>query len=426
MIPLASWLLLVFILFPRNEGAASNEIAAPRTVETARNQFVTERQKEITRVLRLPVDRTTEPAWIETFWAMGLLRFTPKEAEKEFARVWHSFPDRSHSFQRSALECAHTLFPKTTSFSEPIQRIATRTSHPKIFAMAALYLGQSNPNLQEEWRSRIPTRFPNWENDPILTSLHHHLTAVRPAIPEVKDLLHHDWGDRAVIFSLQRRDRRYPGRLLIRRPDGRFHRTADGALFSMPLLALAQSNLPGFLTNGNTPSGIFAVLGTGHSRNAFIGPTESLILALPHEHPPHTFFHHAGRNSQWKKEDYHQLLPPSWQNHFPIWEAWRAGQAGRFEIIAHGTTINPKFYEKELCYPLTPSLGCLTTLEFWSAETGQRTRSDQQRLVDAWKAINPDRGFAVVADIDSEKAPVSLAEIEALLKKPGEPHSPGD
>jgi len=85
--------------------------------------------------------------------------------------------------------------------------------------------------------------------------------------------------------------------------------------------------------------------------------------------------------------------------HFPsLWEVYEAGKLGLFEIIAHGTTINPTFYEKAPYFPCTPSLGCLCSPEKWN-KRGQRTKSTQQAWINTLEKerINPE--WLIVVEI---------------------------
>ncbi len=49
------------------------------------------------------------------------------------------------------------------------------------------------------------------------------------------------------------------------------------------------TNLSGYLTNGNTPEGVFSLQGFGSSDIQFIGKSPTIITALPFEIPPDKF-----------------------------------------------------------------------------------------------------------------------------------------
>jgi hypothetical protein len=105
-------------------------------------------------------------------------------------------------------------------------------------------------------------RFPQWQNDPILFCLNLDLADDTPDLPPLSDLLFNDFPVKSsVVFSIHRPDRRFPGLAIIRGADGRFVRDVKGKIFSIRQLAISNSNLPGYLTNGNTPQGIYSIQG---------------------------------------------------------------------------------------------------------------------------------------------------------------------
>lgn len=395
-----------------------SQLSAQRTTKVEREAFRSKQIQEIQQCLEQEINQSTESRWVNAFWAMGLMRYRPPDIDAVADRVLEAFEQRSHTFQRAALEWIHTLLQDRKNLLTSLRQITSRTEHPKIFAMAFWFLWRHHAAGHAP-EAMIRQRFPSDPENPIIEALLARVSADDATQrPEIATLIHHDWGHRAVVFSLQRRDRRYPGRAIIRQPDGQFMRRADGKLFSIPQLALSLSNLPGFLTNGNTPQGIFAIIGTGHSNNVFIGPTQTLTTVLPHEKAPSVFFKDTQLSDRWSRDRYADLLPSPWRDWEPFWEACRAGEAGRFDIIAHGSTIDPSYYRFEPCYPITPSLGCLTALETWSEETGTRSESAQQDLMDAWRRLGVGHGLLAVAEIDGTEAAVTALEVENLLKSP--------
>ncbi len=235
------------------------------------------------------------------------------------------------------------------------------------------------------------------------------------SLPPVEDLFGNSFEHKLVIFSIQRSNRDYPGLLIIRKPDGKFLRDESGKIFSIPQLARAITDLPGYITNGNTPEGILSIQGIDFSKNVFIGPSPNLQLVLPYEVSPQKYFHNEVTDTVWNKDFYSNLLPDSWKNYLPIYEAYYAGKAGRNEIIAHGTTIDPEFYKEKSYYPFTPSLGCLTTKELWSDVNGKIVESDQIKLMNAFNDAGVDNGYFVVVNIDDQHKPITFNEIENLI-----------
>ncbi|MEO7800797.1 MAG: hypothetical protein ABIR81_02295, partial [Ginsengibacter sp.] len=218
-----------------------------------------------------------------------------------------------------------------------------------------------------------------------------------------------------VMYSFQRKNRDYPGVVIVRNAAGQFVRDSTYNLFSVPQLARSITNLPSYITNGNTPQGIFRLNGFAVSLNTFIGPTANIQMLLPVEDSLKLFLNDTTiTDTTWTIEKYEQLLPISLKGFFPLYNSYYAGLAGRTEIIAHGTTINSEYYTGKSYYPFTPSLGCLCTKELWN---GKRVVSDQLKLVQAMLAAGGASGYCVVIELNDEQRPVSLEDIATLVSK---------
>jgi hypothetical protein len=358
--------------------------------------------------------------WEGAFWGMELARYTSERTTEAVRRGFGAFDSLSPSLQRALLEVTYALYPE--EMSDEVVEVLQTTGSEKLFAMASLYLIRADaPRYLPMVRGRMQEGFPQWQSHPILVMLAHELHG-RPRasdlrMPPIVDLLAHSFEKgKPVLFSIQREDRRFPGIAVLRDQDGKFVRRKDGEYFWISQLALSSSNLPGYLTNGNTPEGILSFQGFDISENRFIGPTENIQLVLPGEVPPQGFFHNSSlSDSIWTKELYRQLLPSSWKDYLPIWETFYSGAAGRTEIIAHGTTIDPSFYQGQPFFPNTPSLGCLTALESWSEQTGENVRSDQRALVELMKEMHFDNGYSVVVNLNGERRAVMLEDVSTLL-----------
>ena len=219
-----------------------------------------------------------------------------------------------------------------------------------------------------------------------------------------------------LLISFQRMNRNFPGAVIVRDKTGHFI-YEDGKLFSVPQLARSISDLPGFVSNGNTPEGIFRMDGFDTSRSAFIGPTTNIQLTMPFEYKASHFFSDSSlADSAWTLDRYINLLPDSLKQQQSLYQSYYAGQAGRTEIIAHGTTINPAYFKNKPYYPLTPTEGCLCCREIWNEETGRLMVSDQQKLVDAVNKAGGADGYLIVINIDDKELPVEEKEIEEFLQ----------
>lgn len=367
--------------------------------------------------LKLPLAPENEIKWVTAFWAMELLGHRPAAGRQALFQVLRTFPHRFVSLQRAALEAVYTLYEN--DFTAEIKVIADSASSPKLFAMAVHHLMRQDNSKKnrEALFALMARRFPGRQSDPILRSLE--LDFRQPASerlrlrPAMLDLFRHG-GERGktTIYSIQRRNRDYAGLTIVKKPDQTFLRNADGNLFAIPHFTRSLSGLPGYLTNGNTPQGIFSLQSIEAAGSVFIGPTPALNLTLPFESSVQEYFHDKSLpDTTWTLEKYCALLPFSWRNYEPIQEAFYAGQAGRTEIIAHGTTIDPEYYRDKIYYPYTPSLGCLTALELWSRQDGRQLISDQLALIRAFKAAGSQAGYVIVVEKDDKPSPVTLQEI---------------
>jgi hypothetical protein len=216
-----------------------------------------------------------------------------------------------------------------------------------------------------------------------------------------------------VMYSFQRKNRDYPGMVLIRNAEGNFVKDSSGNIFHLPQLARSISNLPGYFQNGNTPQGIFKMYGFAVSMSNFIGPTANVQMGMPVELTIQKFFDDSTiLDSAWTMDWYQKLIPKKLRNYLPLYGSYYAGLAGRSEIIAHGTTIDPNFYSGKPYYPLTPTQGCLCTKEIWD---GKRLESDQQKLVNGLLKAGGANGYCVVIEIDDKHAPVTIKDLLPYL-----------
>ncbi len=395
-----------------------SQLRAPLTMHAEREQFKQDLiHQTIQQNLSLELNSPNESRWQAAFWAMELSLYRSDSSFLSLKKAFANFNERSSSFQRALMEAVYCLYPN--EFSQEMSQVAYETASAKLFAMAIHYLNRLHPQIRGEFQSLMQQRFPDWQTQPILLMLHEDLSAQRQPRPPLIDLLRYPLEQgKTVIFCFQRSNRNYPGLTVIRKPNGKFLRSQDGDVFHIPHLARAISNLSGYITNGNTPQGIFSIQGIDVSSNRFIGQTPNLQLVMPFEASVLTFFHDQKRaDTTWNENHYRQLLPVSWRSFLPIWEAYYAGKAGRTEIIAHGTTIDPEFYLGQPYYPNTPSLGCLTAKELWSGEDGTCLISDQLRFINAFRSAGSTTGFLVVVELDDKEQPVVLDEVIVDLLK---------
>lgn len=374
-------------------------------------------QSLINGSLQVPLSAATEREWQKAFWAMELMLYKTGATREKLRQGWQQAPRLSEGFQKALLEVSFTLYPQ--AFVKPIRGLLQQTASAAVFVRCAEYLLRAADTreikvtietlLQTKWKEK---KFVG------LTILQKRLKEKTAGnLPPLSDVFSKYFlPGKTVVFSLHRKNRNYSGLVLIRTSDGNFVKTGSGQVFHTTQLARAITGYPWYITNGNTPQGIFRWTGFDTSSNNYIGPTTNLQMVMPYEAPPEVFFADSSlAGAAWKPEMYTALLPSSWKAYEPMQQSFWAGAIGRSEIIMHGTTINPGYYKAASFFPQTPSLGCLCSYEEWDA-TGKRIISHQQQIVEALLRNGSRKGYVVVIDLDDKKAPVTLTEVAALLK----------
>lgn len=412
--------LLLLVIFFQTAFTTFAQYNAPlylRATERAERDKMHERiiQNIILKNLETPLSDETEENWQAAFQAMEVIGYHTPFTWQKMQEALQSAPFQSVTFQRHMLEAAFTIFPG--NFVHEVNALLRNTNDAKIFAMCAVYLLKSKQD-KNRILSTMKNNFSDSDlNHPILLMLSKQIQEdEKPyAIPQniLSELVSAKFlPGETVMYSFQRKNRDYPGIVMVRNRAGNFIKDSAGDYFNVPQLARGIAGLPFFLTKGNTPQGIYKMFGFGISGSQFIGPTANIQMGLPVELPKNKFFI-STKSAEWSIEDYKSLLPPSIKDFEPIYEAWYAGLAGRNEIIAHGTTIDPELYKDQPYYPMTPTEGCLCTKELWN---GKLVYSDQQKLVSALLRAGGAYGYVLVIDIDDQHKPVTVEELKTYLR----------
>ncbi len=376
----------------------------------------------ITKNLSFPLNDSTEEKWEEAFGTIEFLLSKSPSTDAKIHEAFNEIESRSIDFQKSLLELVYTNYQGV--FISEVKNLLNNTTDPKVFAMCAEYLVQekNDPLLATSITDLLNKKFAEHAIiNPVLYMLQLHIAEEKKPIevPSKKILTElfskKILRDQIIMYSIQRRNRDYPGLVIIRDRNGNFITDSTGNIFNIPQLARSITNLPSYLRNGNTPQGIFLMYGFGVSMSSFIGPTANVQLSMPIETSLQKFLGDSSiSDSLWTIDYYKNLIPQSLQEYLPLYYSYYAGLAGRTEIIAHGTTIDPNFYLNKPYYPLTPSQGCLCTKEIWN---GKRVESDQQKLVNALLKAGGANGYCVVIELDDKQAPVILQDVLSFLQK---------
>ena len=266
--------------------------------------------------------------WKKAFWAMELMLYAPPKWEERIPYFIDHLSYFDAEFQRAFLEMLFTLYP--SKFSNQIISVWPSLANAKNQSMALEYLAVAHifPEITEkhaifptDWYRAYQKRWPSRNI----------------SYPTIDSFSNDDFltGDE-ILCSFQYTNRGKPGFLMIRKKNGAWLTDENGKPLKFKQLARSISNLPYYLTNGNTPQGLYRVTGFDYSLNEWIGPTKNIQMILPYENDSSYL-----NGKQLTPFDYETLLNPLIKNFPSLWEAHNAGKMGRTEIIAHGTTIDP-------------------------------------------------------------------------------------
>jgi len=398
------------------------------------------RERIIAKHFSMPLDSNSEDGYMSGCWAVSQFLFDGPEVREGFGHLFAGYDSLTYDTRRALLEAVYAVAPK--QYISEVASILDRETDARLFALCAVYLYRQDTTTERanELKIRLVEKFPA-DTLTILqelsTWLSYHTANQQGKLPDLGELFRYQRGDgQKVIYSFQRWDRDYAGLAIVQNADGSFVRDGQGRLQVFQQLARSGPDLPYFITNGNTPQGIFSIQGTDISRTNFIGPTPNLQLLLPFEGEWGKYFHdsslvspgavaaimvHTPEARDEMSVDslalYRQLLPPGWRSYAPMMEAWAAGRVGRTEIIAHGTTIDPEYFKGKPFYPLTPTMGCLCAKELWNPTTGHLLVSEQNNLVNAFLSTPGRKGWLVVLNLDDQRRPVTREDVEALIRQ---------
>jgi len=362
-------------------------------------------------------DSTNEHRYQSAFWAISQFMVADSSVIEGFRKTFMAYPSLAKETRRSFLEALYTINP--TQFQREVQQILQTEQEPKLFSMAALFLFRNNSGYKFRIMENLDRRFPGYKENTILSALEKYLSnnnhQVQKPIPELQ-ILFDSQQKKGIktIYSFQRWNRDFTGMAIIQEANGKFARDSDGRLITVRQLARSGSNLPYFITNGNTPQGIFRIHGIDTSHNNFIGPTPNLQMTMPFENNWQNYFQKQPDSLE-SLGSYMQMLPEAWQAYSPMQEAFIAGKAGRTEIIAHGTTIDPAYFYGKPFYPISPTLGCLCAEELWNANTGKLALSEQLKLVNTFLRSPGSSGYLMVINLDNQQKSISDVELEKIV-----------
>lgn len=334
------------------------------TAKQCRDSVSQQLKQQVDRTIALPLHDSTYQRWMGAYWAMELMLYQPPGYEQLIPSQIAMLPKTGPGFQRAFMEMLYTLY--LNRYYAELKVILPQLKSDKVKAMVLEYLSASGI-------TPIVSTDPTFTRSSYYPLYQYQRSKKEQALPSKNDFLHSSFlPGQTVLCSFQSTDRNKPGYQMIRLADGTWMKNEQGEELRFPQLARSISNLPFYLTNGNTPQGLYKITGVDTSDNNWIGPTTNLQMILPFEKNASDFF---GTDTAYENY-YSHLLGHHLQRFIGLKESYWAGKIGRTEIIAHGTTIDPEYYKHQLYYPNTPSLGCLCSPEIWN-DKGERIYSAQ-------------------------------------------------
>jgi len=334
-----------------------------------------------------PLSNEHAASWTGACWEMELMLYRPDGLKDSITVHLEKFPTLDERLQRAYLEMLFTLYPQM--FQKQVKSILKFIVHDKVRAMAWEYILQGQK--MHEWKKDRALKHSKY----YAAFAYQRESAVHPR-PSIDEFCDRSFlPDEIVLCSFQYADRDKPGFVMIRNADGSWMKNDKGEPLRYPQLARSITKLPFYLTNGNTPQGLYRITGTAVSENPWIGPTTNLQMVMPFESGPSIFF---GKDTNYTTL-YRNILGSKLARYAGLFESFTAGSLGRTEIIAHGTTIDPNFYATATFYPNTPSLGCLCSPEWWN-ENGMRIKSVQHEWMQAYLSLSTKPRYLIVAEVN--------------------------
>lgn len=414
---LAKPVILIIIVIVTGGNLLGQQPYCPDVLKPKKEKLYNYLDKVIKESLSYPLNAQHEESWMQAFYPLQLLQKHDESIDQKITDAVKHLAARSLPFQTSLLELVYANYPGT--YSKEIKTYLPAIKDPKLFAIAAEYIHSSDTTSNtRRWITALQKKLSQYlGNNLLLTELISHIRSQRLYLKKLDPFFQNDYlPGQVLVISLQRKNRDYPGIVIVRDTSGNLLRDSSGNIFYLPQLARSISGLPYYLSNGNTPQGLFRMTGFDVSRSSFIGPTKNIQMSMPFEVDASLFMNDSSfLGREITPAMYRQLLPEPFKHYTPLYETFSAGRLGRNEIIAHGTTIDSGIYNGKPYFPFTPTLGCLCTREVWNESTGFTDFSDQQLLVDAITRAGGPSGYVIVLDIGDESSPVDINELTEKL-----------
>ncbi len=228
---------------------------------------------------------------------------------------------------------------------------------------------------------------------------------------------------RPKIFVIFRKDRRYPGRLVMKDSSGNWVKNPSGQIWSIPVLGLSSLGLSFYHSYGQTPCGIYKIQGVMPQADQTLEYGNYRRLKIE-------FLSRENEGIGLKTRDdleksylwYHPHLPEAMMKSNRSWwhQANLADALGRKYLRIHGTNRKNSLRDRfRPFHPFYPTTGCIATLEYNAFGIKQihhqRLLLDQlmmaQNLPVAYENETQIQAMLYVCELDDRKFSVRLKDL---------------
>ncbi|NMD28715.1 MAG: hypothetical protein GYA79_03290, partial [Bacteroidetes bacterium] len=171
-----------------------------------------------------------EEAWANAFDAIALIQYKSAFVNTQIDKAVVLFPNLSSNYQRSLLDLLNAQYP--VKYIGPVKKYLNVISNDKVFAMAANYIlnsGNEDDAVYIEYLTQ--ERMSMYKENPYYQQIYYQASLYnkKNAVPELSGFFQKNYlPGNVLLISLQRKNRNYPGLVLIRDANGNFVRDSKG------------------------------------------------------------------------------------------------------------------------------------------------------------------------------------------------------
>ncbi|HEY0297900.1 MAG TPA: hypothetical protein VGB84_01650, partial [Arachidicoccus sp.] len=256
-----------------------HSIQSPFTLATRRTSFENYLyNKTIKETFSGPLNQYTEEKFQDA--ALSAIQFLIENpyTQRGFDKMFDWYFQSDEYTRETLLMGIYGIY--TSLYNQKVASILPYEKNPKLFAMAALYnfRNDSSVDFVRKTLHQMNIQFAQNNKIPILAELRkyllNHVKDAQSPRPSFRELFNYQrlFGQK-IVYSFQRQNRDYSGICIVQYEDGSFAKDRSGKLITIKQLARSGSAMPYFITNGNTPQGIYRIAGINSSIDNLIGPT---------------------------------------------------------------------------------------------------------------------------------------------------------